>query len=90
MYLELLLYFNTNKTQLKINTNKTFWDCTIYIKMEGSRNIKLQYRLPDDVSLDLIFGFWLLNTDLAGAPLSLASAGDIGAIEVYFTLNVQK
>ena len=39
--------------------------------------------MPDDVSLDWIFLFRLLNTDLAGAPLSLASTGDIGTIDVY-------
>ena len=51
--------------------------------------LSLHKGLHTQLSVDVLgpnLGCWLLDTDLFGAPLSLASSGNIGAIEVHISL----
>ena len=75
-------------TKCHINSNDTHDSIcgdvhlTIVLNSEGSLGACSPLGLSRAWLAPIILGFSLLETDLFDAPLSLASAGDIGAIEV--------
>ena len=50
------------------------------------------YNMNEDLTAscgETVSSIWLLNTDLADAPLSLVFTGDIGAIEVWLKSSIE-